>query len=441
MRTSIAVIKLVLRTNKTLADGTFPIMLRVNWKGMKEKSTGYSCSAKYWDKVNQCVKKGYPNFVMVNYELKKMKDEAIRKRDAFVASGETYSPAMILSNDYEKNNESGDLKYLIEKYISEKGIKPRTIEHWWVVYKSIKEMTGRDILINEINESFCRRYAKYLENEGKKDCTIRGYLSKIAAICHYAIDDGIISSYPFSKWRYNRIYQESKREYYVHQKSLMVLKEIFVNACVTFNKNGLWHYKEGVIEDLMDRNSRLYSLFLFIGGIVFKGLAPIDMSYLKKSDVNIIRIGDKDYYKIDGAREKTGMKFKIRIDREDILSKICVETFLMFHTGDYLFPTMDGFIGTCAYKRISNTYINQRPNLNYWLKLCNDEIIKRNVEGDNIPLIDIESCNYYAYRHTFVMGEVQKPNCNFIALAQMIGKSVNTLYQYISELTHDEDLV
>ena len=39
-------------------DGTFPIMLRVNWKGMKEKSTGYSCSAKYWDKVNQCVKKG-----------------------------------------------------------------------------------------------------------------------------------------------------------------------------------------------------------------------------------------------------------------------------------------------------------------------------------------------------------------------------------------------
>lgn len=52
MRTSIAVIKLVLRTNKTLADGTFPIMLRVNWKGMKEKSTGYSCSAKYWDKVN-----------------------------------------------------------------------------------------------------------------------------------------------------------------------------------------------------------------------------------------------------------------------------------------------------------------------------------------------------------------------------------------------------
>lgn len=61
--------------------------------------------------------------------------------------------------------------------------------------------------------------------------------------------------------------------------------------------------------------------------------------------------------------------------------------------------------------------------------------------GDNIPLIDIEHCNYYSYRHSFVMAEIQKPNCNFLALAQMIGKSSRTLYQYISELTNDEDLV
>ena len=46
MRTTIATIHLVLRTNKRLSTGLFPIMLRCNWKSMKEVSTGYSCSIK-----------------------------------------------------------------------------------------------------------------------------------------------------------------------------------------------------------------------------------------------------------------------------------------------------------------------------------------------------------------------------------------------------------
>ena len=71
MKVSIAVIKLILRTNKVLADGTHPIMLRVSFNGMKERATGYSCDIRHWDKRNECVKKGYPNFVLVNAELKK----------------------------------------------------------------------------------------------------------------------------------------------------------------------------------------------------------------------------------------------------------------------------------------------------------------------------------------------------------------------------------
>ena len=410
---------------------------------MKEVSTGYSCSIKDWDKRNECCKKSFPNFVMVNYELKKLKDAAIKKRDSFVASGMVYTPAMVLEKEVSNDIMRNDLKGLIQRYISEKGIKPRTVEHWWVVYHSIESMTGRsDILITEVNEAFCRRYAKHLEDEGKSDCTVRSYLSKVGALCHYAIDNGLLTVYPFVKWRYNRVYKESKREYYIHYKSLLVLEDIFVNECVEFYDNGLWRYKDGIIDGLLDRTSKIYGLMLYIAGIVYKGLAPVDISNLKKSDISIIRVGDKDYYKIDGARIKTGQRYKIRIDKEDILSRLCVDVYLMFHSGDYLFPTMDGFIGKWANKRVNNTYILQSKHLKEWLRVCNEEIIKRNVEnGDNIPLIEIDDCTYYSYRHTFVMTEIQKPNCNFLALAQMIGKSSRTLYQYISELTNDEDLV
>ena len=42
MKVSIAVIKLVLRTNKTLADGSHPIMLRVSFNCMKERVVMYT---------------------------------------------------------------------------------------------------------------------------------------------------------------------------------------------------------------------------------------------------------------------------------------------------------------------------------------------------------------------------------------------------------------
>jgi len=49
MKTTIAIIRLVLRTNKVLSTGDHPIMLRCSYSGMKEVSTGYSCSIKYWE--------------------------------------------------------------------------------------------------------------------------------------------------------------------------------------------------------------------------------------------------------------------------------------------------------------------------------------------------------------------------------------------------------
>lgn len=179
MKVSIAVIKLVLRTNKVLSDGTHPIMLRCSFNGMKERSTGYSCSVRYWDKVNQVVKKGYPNYVMVNAELKKQKDECILKRDRFVASGEVYTPSMILERDDIRNVITNDFRGLVERYINEKGLEAKTIEKWNIVKRNVIKFAGREILINEVNESFCRRYARWLEDNGLKSGSIKSYLGEV----------------------------------------------------------------------------------------------------------------------------------------------------------------------------------------------------------------------------------------------------------------------
>ena len=439
MKVSIAVIKLVLRTNKVLADGSHPIMLRVSFNGMKERSSGYSCTEKYWDKKNECVKKGFPNFVMVNAELKKMKDEAIRKRDEFIALGEVYSPAMILARDEVRNAVTNDFRGLIQRYIDEKGLEAKTIEKWWIVYRSVKRYIGRDILVNEINEAFCRKYCRWLEGNGLKSGSIKSYMGKVVALLHFAVAKGLIDEYPLGNWKYHKDYREAKSELYIHARTLDVMMEMFLDECIIRNGNR-WTYREGVTEQLMDIHSELYAHYLYVIGIWMKGIAPVDISFLKKKDIKVVDIKGKSYYAIDGTRSKTGMLYKVRVLQNCVESNVLIRTMLMFNDGDYFLPTLKDYVGKDMKKRVNNLYTYHSDNLVNWFQRINEECARRNVEnGDNIPLIDLE-CRYYSYRHSYIMKEIQKPTVNLLALAQTVGKSATTLHQYIS-LLGEVDLV
>ena len=439
MKVGIAVIKLVLRTNKTLADGSHPIMLRVSFNGMKERSSGYSCIEKYWDKKNECVKKGYPNFVMVNAELKRIKDEAIARRDGFIAHGEVYSPAMILAREEVRNAVTNDFKGLIQRYIDEKGLEDKTIEKWNIVKRSVIRFVQRDILVNEIDEAFCRKYCRWLEGNGLASGSIKSYMGKVVALLHYAVNKGLIDDYPLSGWKYHKDYREAKSELYIHSRTLDVMFEMFFDELIIRNGN-MWHYRDGVIEELMDIHSELYSHYLYVIGVWMKGIAPVDISLLKKKDIKVVDIKGKSYYAIDGHREKTGMLYKVRCPQSSVESNVLIRTMLMFNEGEYFLPTLRGYVGKDIKKRVNNVYSYHGKHLVDWFQKINEEIARRNVMNeDNIPLIDLE-CRYYSYRHSFIMKELQKPTVNLLALAQTVGKSATTLHQYIS-LLGDVDLI
>lgn len=441
MKVSIAVIKLVLRTNKVLSDGSHPIMLRCSFNGMKERSSGYSCLPRYWDKKNECVKKGYPNFVMVNAELKKLKDEAIARRDRFIASNEVYTPSMVLARDEVRNAVTNDFRGLIQRYIDEKGLESKTIEKWWVVYRSVSDFVGRnDFLINEVDEGLCRRYCRWLEEKGMASGSIKSYMGKVVCLLHYGVSLDLINKYPLDGWKYHKDYRESKSELYIHSRTLDVMMEMFLDELIVRKEGGLWSYREGVTDKLMDIHSELYSHYLYMIGIWMKGISPVDISLLKKKDLKVVMIRNINCYAIDGHRSKTGMLFKIRIPQNCLESNVLIRTMLMFGRGEYFLPTLEGYVGKDIKKRVNNVYSYHSEHLVDWFQRINEEIARRNVmNGDDIPLIDLE-CRYYSYRHSFIMREIQKPNVNLLALAQTVGKSSHTLHQYIS-LLGDVDLV
>ena len=439
-KVSVARIRLYLKEGKTLADGNHPIMLMCSFNGRKEISTGYTCSVRYWDKGGECVKKGFPNWVMINHEINKLKNEAIERRNEYERLGEAYTPDMILCPRKQLSAVTNDLKGLIGRYIDEKGLEANTIEKWWIVYRNVVRYYGREVYVNEIDESFCRKYGRWLEDAGYHHGSIRSYLAKVGAICHYAIGKGLMSKHPFDNWAYHKDYRDSKSELYIHSRTLDVMMEMFLDEVIERNDK-LWHYKDGVLDQLMDIHSELYAHYLYMIGIWCKGIAPVDISLLKRTDIKVVQIKNINCYAIDGKRSKTGMLYKVRIPQNCVESQVLINTMLMFNSGEYFLPTLCNFKGNLR-KRVNNLYTYHGEHLVNWFQKVNEEIARRNVMNDHvddIPFIDLD-CRYYSYRHSFIMKEIQKPTVNLLSLAQTVGKSATTLHQYIS-LLGDIDLI
>ena len=438
MKVQMAVIKLVLRTNKVLSDGTHPIMLRVSFNGMKEKSTGYSCPINQWDKKNECIKKGYPNYTQINLQLRKFKNEAIEKRDRFIALGEDYTPQMILSKGEEKKVVRNDVWGLCEAYMHDRTIEGRVKYQWSAFYSHLLKFSGKkSILINEIDSGFVRRFAKYLE-DSLSSATIRKYLTKLKALCTYCCDNGIISENPFGDWKFWNIYRDGKKEFYIHSKTMDLMIELFIDSLIIRKPNGNWTYRDGVIEKLLDIKSDLYARYLFVIGYYLCGLAPVDISLLEKKSIKSVMIGEKSYYAIDGQRMKTKQPFKIRIEQNTLLSNVLIRTMLMFNEGKYFLPSLNGLRGEAEH-RIQYVYTVNTEKLLNWFREVNDIIAKKNYDGGGYEFIDME-CRYYAYRHSYIMSEIQKPNVNLLKLATNTGKSISTLHQYLT-LLNDSNLV
>jgi len=445
MKVSIARIRLYLKSGKTLADGSHPIMLMCSFNGKKEVSTGYSCTEKYWDKSSQCVKKGYPNFVMINHAIQQLKNEAIERRNEYERLGEPYTPSMILSQKKSLSAVRNDLNGLILNYISEKGLKENTAYNWKYLFNLISEFDNKNVIVNQLRLEYIKRFIKWMQSDKKlSDGVIKMVLSKVGAITNYAIEKGLMSDddYPFKEWKYSLKFKSASKLDYIHWKTLDVMKEMLMNDIIVRNGN-LWSYKNDVLDELMDKNSALFARYLFMSMVLWQGLAPVDICHILKSDIDVKTINGSDYYCWDGKRSKTLKAVKVRIPCHTIYTEMMVKTMLMFNKGEWLLPVLNGLSLETSENsrkhRISNTLGVLSPKLKEWFQKVNEEVVKRNVDNDsNMPLIDME-CTYYSARHSFAMMYMLKGGSP-MNLATLLGRSPNTLSQYIKELTEEGDL-
>ena len=138
MKVFSAIVKLVLRKNKTLANGMHPIMLRVSFGCQREKSTGYCCDVAHWDKKNQMVKPGFDNSEKINKIITEFKTRIINRKLQFEMAGKKYTPDMLLDDSrLDFNAQSNVFKNVMMDLLAEKHIRKGTQAHYLYAFKQL----------------------------------------------------------------------------------------------------------------------------------------------------------------------------------------------------------------------------------------------------------------------------------------------------------------
>lgn len=102
MKTTQATVNLVLNEQRKNKDGLCPVVLRVFWKGRKDRQTGVYVAKSQWLVKEQCVKPTHPEAGTLNLRLQEIKNAVIQRRNVLVAKGLDYTIDDLLSEKKEK---------------------------------------------------------------------------------------------------------------------------------------------------------------------------------------------------------------------------------------------------------------------------------------------------------------------------------------------------
>ena len=464
-KTTSAIIKLVLRTNKTLANGMHPIMLRVQYYGRKEASTGCACNKSDWDAAQEIIKnKRYPNQPHINKIITEMKQNVVNLKMNFEINKTPYSAEKLLEEGIEEkiHGNTLDIYVFINKHMA--GLdKYNTRKTYDLMLCLLKKYSGKTtLLFTEVTPDFCENFGKYLKNDKKmSDGSILTIFAKLSAIFNFAIDKDIIQpqSFPFRKFKYFHVYKKGNRKLAITNKQMFAIHSYYGELT-----NGGCN-----VVDLERRHTAMHAMAIYLFGWLANGLALVDIAKLKVDMIKTVAIKDKEYYKIQTDRTKTHVEVDILIEKDVYAESIIPHMLKNANLRDgYVFPIFQNNKHKYKYeteKQKSLAIMTAGQAINKQLKEIVVKVNKRLVEFNEKSNIQIEEYNrrfknkadfvkienevcgellplnltFYSMRHSFATSAI-KNGVLPTNLATMMGRGKNGIFGYIDSLMSDDEM-
>lgn len=449
-KVSRATIHLCQITSRSKSDGTYPIVIRVQFNGRAEKYTSVSVPISAWDKKNECVKTGSPGATAFNKILQELKNQVLTKLCECETLSIPYTAKSLLDDSSKSsliNSNSLVYKDLYQNMCKVRGYRHHTINLYHTSFHLLCEFIGRDdFLVTDLRSVLLEGFARWCVDVKKmRDGAINAYLARYGSVYRYGIELGIINSvrfpHPYKTFKYWKRYKIDMNRRGLNRDVMVKLESDYINqCCVADGIAGVWSYKDGIVERLLCHRyyDELYIEMLLLMCYKCQGLALSDLLRIRSENITIQKIDDVEYYVIsDMRRRKTGELIDcIVIERNDCNS-VLMECFInsMDKRNGYLLPGLDNIDDVDG--------ADNDRKIDYRVAYITQMFSKKVKKIFNrLGMEDIaDGITYYTFRHTFASVYMNESGGNVAYLAQMMGRSVNGIFRYVSGLNSLRDIV
>ena len=377
-----ATINVVCYKWKTLANGEYPLMLRICKDGKKKyQSLGISVLPRYWDFTRNKPKPNCPNKEYIQKIILDKQTELQQRMLEFNSEQKEYTTTTLLNDEnkrFELKTVCQFYQELIEQCKSNDKCGNRLI--YKGSYNSLKVFTKNqlDIPFSTIDVSWLNKYEKWLRSKGNKETTMSLMFRTLRSAYNKAIKAKCArkSDYPFDEYKINKFDTKTQKRAIAKTEVLKFTKEV---------------------DNIGKRQYVQLSKDIFIFSYLCGGINFTDIANLTKVNITNGRI----HY----IRQKTGKLIKLGISEEamQIIKKYESES------KGYLFPILNANIHKTPLQK-QNRIHKMLGKINKNLKLIAAQL---NVDANMTT---------YVARHSFA-SVLKKSGVSIALISEALGHS------------------
>ena len=393
-----ATINVVCYKWKTLANGEYPLMLRICKDGKKKyQSLGISVLPRYWDFTRNKPKPNCPNKEYIQKIILDKQTELQQRMLEFNSEQKEYTTTTLLNDEnkrFELKTVCQFYQELIEQCKNNNKCGNRLI--YKGSYNSLKVFTKNqlDIPFSAIDISWLNKYEKWLRSKGNKERTMSLMFRTLRSAYNKAIKAKCArkSDYPFDEYKINKFDTKTQKRAIAKTEVLKFTKEV---------------------DNIGKRQYVQLSKDIFIFSYLCGGINFTDIANLTKVNITNGRI----HY----IRQKTGKLIKLGISEEamQIIKKYESES------KGYLFPILNANIHKTPLQK-QNRIHKMLGKINKNLKLIAAQL---NVDANMTT---------YVARHSFA-SVLKKSGVSIALISEALGHSdLSTTQVYLDSFDNEQ---
>ena len=393
-----ATINVVCYKWKTLANGEYPLMLRICKDGKKKyQSLGISVLPRYWDFTRNKPKPNCPNKEYIQKIILDKQTELQQRMLEFNSEQKEYTTTTLLNDEnkrFELKTVCQFYQELIEQCKNNNKCGNRLI--YKGSYNSLKVFTKNqlDIPFSAIDISWLNKYEKWLRSKGNKETTMSLMFRTLRSAYNKAIKAKCArkSDYPFDEYKINKFDTKTQKRAIAKTEVLKFTKEV---------------------DNIGKRQYVQLSKDIFIFSYLCGGINFTDIANLTKVNITNGRI----HY----IRQKTGKLIKLGISEEamQIIKKYESKS------KGYLFPILNANIHKTPLQK-QNRIHKMLGKINKNLKLIAAQL---NVDANMTT---------YVARHSFA-SVLKKSGVSIALISEALGHSdLSTTQVYLDSFDNEQ---